>query len=172
MSTSKHRILVALVENKTGVLNRVSSLFRRRKFNIRSLTVGETEREGISRMTIVVDSAKTNVDQVIKQMYKIINVLKVSDITNDHCVKRELALIKVFAKKESRAEIMQIVDIFRAKIVDVAAESLMIETTGNTKKIDSLLGLVRKFGIKEMVRTGITAMNRGVSGEVKLRKKD
>ncbi len=163
----KHTV-VALVENHPGVLNRVASLFRRRGFNIDSLTVGHTEIPRISRMTIVVDGANTVVEQVVKQLYKVIDVLKVSDISDDGAVTRELALIKVSATASTRSEIMQIVDIYRAKIVDVATDSLIIETTGTEDKIESLVQLVRRFGIKEMVRTGKVAMVRSVVGATKL----
>ncbi|MBI4317632.1 MAG: acetolactate synthase small subunit [Chloroflexi bacterium] len=163
----KHTV-VALVENEPGVLNRVASLFRRRGFNIDSLTVGHTEIPRISRMTIVVDGANTIVEQVVKQLYKVIDVLKVSDVTEDTTVTRELALIKVSATASTRSEIMQIVDIYRAKIVDVASDSLIIEVTGNEDKIESLVQLVRRFGIKEMVRTGKVAMVRSAAGATKL----
>ena len=165
----KTHILVALVEDQPGVLNRVVSLFRRRRFNIASLTVGQTERKNIARMTIVVDSTSTNTEQVIKQMYKIINVLKVSDVTNDATVTRELALIKINATKSNRTEILQIVEIYRAKVVDISLNSLMIEMTSQPSKIDSFIDLIRGFGIKELVRTGATVMNRGRSGEVKIK---
>ncbi len=167
----KHTV-VALVENQPGVLNRVASLFRRRGFNIDSLTVGRTETPHISRMTIVVDGANTIVEQVVKQLYKVIDVLKVSDVSEDSTVMRELALIKVNATASSRSEIMQIVDIYRAKIVDVSADSLIIEVTGTEDKIESLTQLVRRFGIKEMVRTGRVAMVRSASGATKISEED
>jgi acetolactate synthase-1/3 small subunit len=161
--------LVALVENQPGVLNRVANLFARRGFNIESLTVGHTETTKLSRMTIVVDGANTQVEQVIKQLYKLIDVLKVSDVTEDRTVDRELALIKVTATNSSgRAEIGQLVDIFRGKIVDVAADSLMVEVTGGEEKVNSLLQMLRPFGIKEMVRTGLVSMTRGSSLSVRL----
>ena len=162
-AAGKHT-LVALLEDRPGALNRVVSLFRRRGFNIESLTVGHTETPGISRLTMVVDGATTIVEQVVKQLYKIIDVIKVSDITDDETVSRELALIKVSATSSTRGEIMQIVDIFRAKIVDVAPDSMIVEATGPTDKIDSLVLLLRSFGIKEMVRTGRVAMVRGMAG--------
>ncbi len=160
---TKHTV-VALVENQPGVLNRVASLFRRRGFNIDSLTVGRTDSPHISRMTIVVDGANTIVEQVEKQLYKVIDVLKINDVTQDTSVMRELALIKVSATSSTRSEIMQIADIFRAKIVDVAADSLIIEVTGTEDKIESLVQLVKRFGIKEMVRTGVVAMVRSAKG--------
>lgn len=156
--------LIALMEDKPGVLNRVSSLFRRRNFNIESLTVGHSEIRGISRMTIVVNGDDTSVEQVSKQLYKLIHVTKVVDVTAEPAVFRELALIKVHATANTRAEIMQLVDIFRAKAIDVAADSLTIEITGQEDKIDTLLSLLRPFGIKELARTGRVAMARGGSG--------
>ena len=162
-----HQILVALVENKSGVLNRVASLFRKRQFNIDSLTVGRTEDDAISRMTIAVDGSKTNVEQVIKQLYKIVNVLKVSNVTNDETVIRETLLIKVHATKSTRTEVLQYADVFRAKTVDISPETLMFELTSRPAKIDAFVEAMRPFGIREMVRTGVTAMNRGKSGEVR-----
>jgi len=159
----KHTLIV-LMEDKPGVLNRVSSLFRRRNFNIESLTVGHSETPGISRMTVVVDGDDTTVEQVSKQLYKLIHVTKVTDVTSEAAVLRELALIKVHATANTRGEIMQLCDIFRAKAVDVGADSLTIEITGQEDKIDSLIALLRPFGIKEMVRTGRVAMVRGWSG--------
>ena len=157
--------LIALMEDKPGVLNRVASLFRRRKFNIESLTVGHSETPGISRMTIVVDADHAGIEQVEKQLYKLVNITKVSDVSHEPTVVRELALIKVHAAAPTRAEIMQLVDIFRASVVDVAAESLTIEITGLEDKVDSLVQLLRPFGIKEMVRTGRVAMVRGSNGQ-------
>ena len=157
--------LVALVADKPGVLNRVASLFRRRGFNIDSIAVGHTEQEGISRMTIVVDGAPATVEQVRKQLDKVIDVIKVSDITRESSVDRELALIKVKATSQTRSEIIQIVDIFRANIVDVASDSLIIEVTGDEDKINSLLNLLHPFGLKEIARTGLLAMPRGVVRE-------
>jgi acetolactate synthase I/III small subunit len=159
----KHTI-VALMEDHPGVLNRVVSLFRRRNFNIESLTVGHTDQAGISRMTIVVDGADTVVEQVTKQLYKVIEILKVSDLTQEKTVVRELALIKVSTNGQTRSEVMQVVDIYRAKIVDVANDSLMVEVTGPEEKIDSLLNFLRPYGIKEVVRTGRVAMMRGAAG--------
>ncbi len=162
MTNTKHT-LVALVEDKPGVLNRIASLFRRRAFNIQSLAVGGSEQPGLSRMTIVVVGDSAQVEQVRKQLDKLINVVKVSDITEDDMVTRELALIKVKATASTRSEIMQIVDIFRANIVDVAPGSLTVEVTGDEDKLDSLLGLLRDFGIKEVSRTGRIALTRGSS---------
>jgi acetolactate synthase-1/3 small subunit len=160
---TKHT-LVAMVEDKPGVLNRVASLIRRRSFNIDSIAVGHSELAGISRMTIVVDGATTAVEQVRKQLDKLIEVVKVTDITEGRIVARELALIKVHTTSATRSEIMQIVDVFRAKIVDVTAGSMIIEATGDEEKIDSLYNLLKKFGIKELARTGRIALPRGGSG--------
>ena len=160
MSTTKHT-LVALVEDKPGVLNRVASLFRRRGFNIESITVGHTEQPGLSRMTIVVSGDSAEVEQVRKQLDKAIPVIRVTDITEQDIVARELSLIKVKATSSTRSEIMQIVDIFRANIVDVAPNSLTVEVTGDEDKVGSLFELLRRFGIKEMVRTGRIALTRG-----------
>ena len=156
---TKHT-LVALVEDRPGVLNRVASLIRRRSFNIESIAVGHSEIPGLSRMTISVDGATTAVEQVRKQLDKLIDVVKVTDITDGRIVVRELALIKVHATSATRSEIMQIVDVFRAKIVDVSVDSLIIEVTGDEEKIESLYALLRKFGIKELSRTGRIAMPR------------
>ena len=163
MATTKHTI-VALVEDKPGVLNRMVSLFRRRGFNIDSIAVGGSELPHLSRMTIVVDGANTMVEQVRKQLDKIVDVIKVSDITAENTVARELALIKVKATSASRSEIIEIVDIFRASIVDVAADSVIVEVTGDEDKITSLLNLLRGFGIREIARTGRIAMTRRSSG--------
>jgi acetolactate synthase-1/3 small subunit len=164
MATTKHTI-VALVEDKPGVLNRMASLFRRRGFNIESIAVGHSETPHLSRMTIVVDGATTRVEQVRKQLDKVIDVVRVSDITGDNIIARELALIKVKATSATRSEIMQIVDIFRASIVDVSSDSVTVEATGDEEKINSLYNLLRGFGIKELARTGRIAMTRGALGQ-------
>jgi acetolactate synthase I/III small subunit len=167
MASTKHT-LVALVQDKPGVLNRMVSLFRRRGFNIASIAVGSSEMPGFSRITFVVDGSLTMVEQVRKQLLgKVVEVVKVSDLTEENIVIRELALIKVKAPAASRSEIIQIVDIFRADIVDVSQDSLTIEVTGTEDKIDSLLGLIHQFGIKEVTRTGRIAMTRGGSEEEK-----
>ncbi|AEA47424.1 acetolactate synthase small subunit [Archaeoglobus veneficus] len=157
--SEKHTIAV-LVENKPGVLARVASLFRRRGFNIDSLAVGTTEREDISRMTIVVKGDDRTVEQVMKQLNKLIEVIKVSDLTTNS-VGRELALIKVAATTETRGEIIEIANIFRARIVDVARDSLIIEITGDEEKINAFIDLMRQYGIKELARTGKISMARG-----------
>ena len=160
MATTKHT-LVALVEDKPGVLNRVASLFRRRGFNIESITVGHSEVPHLSRMTLVVDGATTQVEQVRKQLDKIIDTVKVYEIAGDNMIARELALIKVQATSDNRSEIIQIVDIFQATIVDVARDSVTVMATGDEDKIDSLLDLLRTFSIREIARTGRIAMTRG-----------
>jgi acetolactate synthase-1/3 small subunit len=157
--------LVILVEDKPGVLNRVASLFRRRAFNIESLTVGHTHRPGISRMTIVVDSGQTDAERVTAHLYKLVNVIQVTDLTNASAVSRDLALIKVGATSANRSEVMQFVDVFRARIVDVANDSLVIEITGTEDKINSFIEVLRPFGISEMGRTGIVAMARGCEAQ-------
>ena len=159
---TKHT-LIALVENKPGVLNRMASLFRRRGFNIESIAVGHSEVPHLSRMTIVVGGTAGMVEQVRKQLDKVVDVVRVSDLTETDLVSRELALIKVKSTSSTRSEIMQIVDIFRANIVDVAFDSLTVEVTGDEDKIDSLFNLLRGFGVKELARTGRIAMTRGVS---------
>jgi acetolactate synthase-1/3 small subunit len=167
MVPTKHT-LVALVEDKPGVLNRMVSLFRRRGFNIASIAVGSSETEGLARITFAVDGPPAMVEQVRKQLLaKVVEVVKVSDITDENIVIRELALIKVKANPENRSEIIQIVDIFRADIVDVSQESLTIEITGTEDKIESFVDLLHPFGIKELARTGRIALTRGssVSGE-------
>ena len=150
--------LVALMEDKPGVLNRVASLFRRRGFNIESLTVGHTETPSISRMTIVVDSDTTIVEQVSKQLYRLIEVLKVSDVTEDPHVSRELVLVKVHAPSSRRGEVHALAELFGARVADVALDSLIVELTATPEKIDNFVEMVRPFGIKEMVRTGQVAM--------------
>lgn len=167
MAVTKH-IVVALVQNKPGVLNRVASLFRRRGFNIESIAVGHAETPGLSRMTIVVNGAAAAVEQVSKQLYKVVEVVKISELTYEESVVRELALMKVRATAATRSEIMQIVDIFRANIVDVAADSLTVEVTGDVDKIESLVSLLRGFGLKELARTGSIAMTRGAGGPLEV----
>ncbi|MGB9940463.1 acetolactate synthase small subunit [Methanosarcina sp.] len=156
----KHTLAV-LVENKSGVLFRVASLFSRRGYNIDSLAVGVTEDPEISRMTIVVHGDDHVLEQVTKQLNKLVDVIKVSDIGGDEAVERELALIKVAADVSTRAEIIQIADIFRARIVDVAPKSMTVEVTGDEAKIQAIEKLLRQFGIKEMARTGKIALVRG-----------
>jgi acetolactate synthase I/III small subunit len=153
--------LAVYVEDKPGVLNRVASLFRRRAFNIDSLTVGHTEQPGVSRMTIVCDVDEASIRRVEANVYKLVNVLRVDDLTERPAVERELAMIKVAATPETRAQVLQLADVFRARVVDVSAESLIVETTGTGEKIDRLLDVLRPYGVLEMVRTGRVAMARG-----------
>jgi acetolactate synthase-1/3 small subunit len=160
---SKHTLSV-LVENKPGVLTRIAGLFARRGFNIDSLAVGPTEYPDVSRMTIVVNVEDNPLEQVTKQLNKLIDIIKVIDFTDGSGVERELALIKVTAEDESRAEVLRIVDIFRAKIIDVTPRSYTIEATGNPVKIDAILDLLRPLGLKELVRTGAVAIGRGAKG--------
>jgi len=167
LATTKHT-LVALVEDRPGVLNRVSSLFRRRNFNIESIAVGHTEQPNLSRMTIIVEGDDAKVEQVRKQLDKVIDVVKIVDITSDDKVARELALVKVKATASTRNEIIQIVDIFRANIVDVSSDSLMVEVTGDEDKVNSLLDLLRGFGIREIARAGRIALTRGGAGPLQV----
>ena len=169
MAATKHT-LIALVADRPGVLNRMASLFRRRGFNIESIAVGHSELPHLSRVTIIVDGTTTSVEQVRKQLDKVIDVVKVSDISGDDIVVRELALIKVKATASTRSEIMQIVDIFRANIVDVGSDSVTVEVTGDEEKINSLVSLLRGFGIKELARTGRIGMTRGVSSPLRVKK--
>jgi acetolactate synthase-1/3 small subunit len=152
---------VVYVENKPGVLNRVASLFRRRAFNIESLTVGHTDKPGVSRMTIVVDTDEQGAKRAEANLYKLVNVLLVNNITGSASVMRDLAMVKVAATPETRSQLLQLVEVFRGRVVDVAPESLIIEITGTEDKIDGLLEVLRPFGIVEMVRTGRVAMSRG-----------
>ncbi|HOB18630.1 MAG TPA: acetolactate synthase small subunit [Candidatus Methanoculleus thermohydrogenotrophicum] len=158
----KSHTISVLVENRAGVLSRVAGMFSRRGFNIESLAVGTCEEPGMSRITIVVNGDGAVVEQVIKQTNKLIDVIKVSDLTERESVERELALIKVAAEPgTSRAEILQIANIFRAQVVDVGAKTLVLQVAGDTGKIDALEKLLRQYGIKELVRTGKIAILRG-----------
>jgi acetolactate synthase-1/3 small subunit len=160
MTVTKHT-LVALVEDKPGVLNRMVSLFRRRGFNIESIAVGSSELPHLSRMTIVVGGPADIVEQVRKQLDKVVEVIKVTDITDRRILARELALIKVKATASTRSEIIEIVDIFKANILDVSADSVVVEVTGDEDKVNSLFNLLRGFGVREMSRTGRIATTRG-----------
>ena len=157
--------VTALVEDQPGVLNRISSMFRRRGYNISSLAVGQSETPGLSRMTFVVEGDSATVEMVAKNLHKLVEVIKVVDISGENAVSRELALVRVKADVSSRSEIMQIVDIFRAKIVDVSQGTLIVEVTGDENKVNSLVDLLRSFGVQEVMRTGTIAMSRGVSFE-------
>jgi acetolactate synthase-1/3 small subunit len=160
---------IALVENKPGVLNRVASLFRRRNFNIESLAVGRTESADVSRMTVVVDCPNGEVDahRIESNLYKLVNVIDVQDVTHQPSVTRDLALIKVKVGPEKRAEVNGLAEIFRAHIVDVAADAVIVEITGTEDKIEGMIELLRPLGIVEMVRTGQVAMTRGVNDGVR-----
>jgi len=152
---------VVYVENKPGVLTRVASLFRRRAFNIDSLTVGRTEKPEVSRMTITVDADRDQARRIEANLYKLVNVLLVDNITNEAAIVRDLAMIKVAATHEARSHVLELASVFRARVVDVAPESLTIEITGAEDKIDGLLEVLRPYGVLEMVRTGIVGMRRG-----------
>ena len=159
----RHTISV-LVENEFGVLSRVASLFSGRGFNIDSLTVAPTNEEGLSRMTIVTRGDDQILEQITKQLNKLVDVLKVIDFNDGSAIEREMVLVKVTAEDENRAEVLRIVDIFRAKIIDVTPKTYTIEATGNPVKMDALLELLRPLGLKELVRTGAVAIGRGVKG--------
>lgn len=161
---SQQHTIVALVHDRPGVLARIASLFRRRGFNIASLAVGASEQAGLSRLTFVVTGDQYTVEQATAHLDKLIDVVKVSNISNEDAVARELALIKVRATPTNRSEILEMANLFRAKIVDVGARSLVVEITGEEDKIDALYDLLRPFGILELMRTGRVAMVRGKEG--------
>jgi acetolactate synthase-1/3 small subunit len=158
----KMHIFTVYVEDLPGVLNRVASLFRRRNFNIISLTVGHSETPGVSRMTIVVQTDGGGAQRIAAHLYKLINVIRVEDITDRAAVIRDLALIKVSADRDHRPPLMQLAEVFGARVVDVAPQSIVIEMAGSEAKIDGLLEVLRPYGVLEMVRTGRVAMSRGV----------
>src|SRR5690349_7389854 len=149
------------VDDKPGVLNRVASLFRRRAFNIESLTVGHTETPGVSRMTVVVDTDEYGARRLEAHLYKLVPVRRVEDITAVPTISRDLALIRVAAAGEARTQVMQLVDVYRARVVDVSPETLVVEATGTVDKVDSLLDVLRPYGVLEMVRTGRISIGRG-----------
>ena len=159
--TGRKHILSILVENKPGVLTRVAGLFARRGFNIATLAVGPTEDPTVSRMTITLDGATHPIDQVTKQLHKLVNVIKIRDLEPTETVARELALFKVTADGAARGEVMQVVEIFRGKIIDVARRSVIVEVTGSWEKIEAFERMVRPFGLIEMMRTGEIAISRG-----------
>jgi acetolactate synthase-1/3 small subunit len=150
------------MQDRPGVLNRAVSLFRRRGFNIESLAVGHSETPGVSRMTLVVESAE--VEQVVKQLYRLVEVLKVSDVTDDPAVEREMVLVKIHAPGVKRAEIVALTNVFDAKIVDVGTSTMIIEMTGTPSKVENFVDVIKPFGVKEMMRTGRIAMVRGARG--------
>jgi acetolactate synthase-1/3 small subunit len=161
LRTGRKHILSILVENKPGVLTRIAGLFARRGFNINTLAVGPTDNESVSRVTLTLDGALHPIDQVTKQLHKLVNVLKIRDLEPGETLARELAIFKVSADGSGRAEVMQICEIFRAKIVDVNKRSLILEVTGTCEKVDAFERLVRPFGLIEMARTGEIAISRG-----------
>lgn len=163
-SGEAHRhVLVVLVRDRPGVLNRVSSLLRARNFNIESLAVGRTDRPEISRMTISLRGDDFTLEQVSKQLYRLIDVLKVQDLTGEGRIEHELALVKVRATNSTRAEVLKVVELYKGRVVDVASDSIIVEAAGTSDEIDALVALVSGFGIREMVRTGAIAMVRGSS---------
>ena len=159
--TGRKHVLSVLVENKPGVLTRIAGLFARRGFNINTLAVGPTEDPAISRITITLDGAAHPIDQVMKQLHKLVNVMRIRDLEPEETIAREMALFKVNADGQSRGEIMQLSDIFRARIVDVSSRTVTIEVTGTSDKIEAFESMVRPFGLVEMVRTGEIAIARG-----------
>ncbi len=152
---------VVYVENKPGVLSRVVSLFRRRAFNIDSLTVGRTENPEVSRMTIVTDSDTDQARRIVANIYKLVNVLLVDDVTGQGALVRDLALVKVGASQETRGQVLKLAEVFKARVLDIAMESITLEMTGGEEKVDRFLELVTPYGLMEMVRTGVVAMRRG-----------
>jgi acetolactate synthase-1/3 small subunit len=162
---TRRHVLVAVVLNKPGVLNRVSSLMRARNFNIDSLAVSHTDSEDVSRMTITLHGDDVAVEQAAKQLYRLIDVLKVQDVTSEPTVQQELALVKIRATESSRAEVLRLVELSRGRVVDLADGSVIVEVTGTESEVDAFVALVRTYGIKEMVRTGAVVMARG-SGSI------
>ena len=160
---SRHTLSV-LVEDKPGVLTRVASLFARRAFNINSLAVGPTEVPGMSRMTVVVDADGDLIEQVTKQLNKLVNVIKIVEQDEDNSVSRELALIKVRADSTTRSQVIEAVNLFRAKVVDVSTESLTIEATGTPAKLEAFLRVLEPYGIREIVQSGVVSLSRGPRG--------
>lgn len=155
--------ITALVQDKPGVLNRITNMFRRRGYNIASLAVGPSEIDSLSRMTFVVEGDPLTLEQVSKNLNKLIDVIKVVDVDDGNSVRRELALVRVRSDVHSRSEIIQIVSIFRANIIDVAPETLIVEVIGDEGKVDALVALLQPFGVSEVMRTGIVAMSRGMN---------
>ncbi len=163
MEKEKTIVIAALVENKPGVLHSVSNMFRRRGFNIESITVGHAEQRGVARMTITVSGDEKTLEQITKQMNKLIDVIKVNQLELDSIVTRELALVKINVPDvKSRSDIINCVEVFRGRVVDVSPDSLMVEITGTPDKIDAFLNLMKTYGIAELARTGLTALSRGV----------
>jgi acetolactate synthase-1/3 small subunit len=165
MSTPTVRTFLAYLEDKPGVLNRVTSLFRRRNFNIESLTVGRTERPDVSRMTLVVRADDDAARRLEAHLWKLVNVLAVDEVSHSPAIARELALAKVRAPEPVRAAVMQLCEVFRARVLDVTPEVLSVEITGTPDKVDGFLEVVRPYGLVEMVRTGVVAMRRGTGAD-------
>ena len=163
--SARRHVLAVLVNNRPGVLNRVASLIRARNFNIESLAVGHTERPDISRMTITLRGDEFAVEQMGKQLYRIVDVLKVQDLHESHVVEHELALVKVRATNSNRAELLKIVELYKGRVLDFAPDSLVVEYAGTEQEIDAVIALLGGFGIKELVRTGTIALSRG-SGSI------
>jgi acetolactate synthase-1/3 small subunit len=162
MVSVRSHTLVVLVEDKPGVMNRIVSLFRQRGFNIDSIAVGHSETPGLSRITLVAQGDDRKIEQLVKQLYKILEVIKITDVTDENLIQRELALIKVTATDRNRSDIMRLVtDVYQARIVDATPDSLIVEVTGPPDKIDSLITMARPYGIKEIARSGVIAMARG-----------
>ena len=162
METEKTKVISVLVENKPGVLHAIANLFRRRNFNIESITVGLTQQQGVSRMTITINGDEKTIDQVVKQVAKLIDVLKVDELSQGNFVMRELALIKVnVPSTKERGDIINCVEVFRGRVIDVSTDSLTVEITGTPDKIDAFLNLMKTYGVMELARTGITALARG-----------
>ena len=161
--TGRKHVLSILVENKPGVLTRIAGLFARRGFNIDTLVVGPTDDESLSRITLTVDGAMHPIDQVTKQLHKLVNVLKIRDLEPDEAVAREMALFKISADPNTRGEIMQLADIFRGRIIDVSSRTVTVEVTGTADKVEGFESMIRPFGLVEMVRTGEIAIARGKS---------
>jgi len=162
MENGRTKVIAAIVENKPGVLHSIANMFRRRGFNIESITVGHTEQKGLARMTITVNGDDKTLEQIIKQMHKLIDVVKVSSLEPENIVTRELALVKVnVPDTKTRSDIINCVEVFRGRVVDVSSETLTIEITGTPDKIDAFLNLMKTYGIMELARTGITALSRG-----------
>jgi acetolactate synthase I/III small subunit len=165
---SQSRLLSILVENKPGVLNRVASMVRRRGFNIDSLSVGPTEDPAVSRMTIAVHVGKQQAEQATKQLAKLIDVITIDDVTGQRVVAHELLLLRMHAPNATRRDLLDILEIFRGRVVDIASESVIVEVTGSTEKVDNFIELMRPFGIKEMARSGAVALVRGDDARLRL----
>jgi acetolactate synthase-1/3 small subunit len=165
---SQSRLLSVLVENKPGVLNRVASMVRRRGFNIDSLSVGPTEDPAVSRMTIAVHVGRQQAEQATKQLAKLIDVITIDDVTGQRVVAHELLLLRMHAPNATRRDLLDILEIFRGRVVDIASESVIVEVTGSTEKVDNFIELMRPFGIKEMARSGAVALVRGDDARLRL----